>query len=274
MRERHIFFDLLHLNKPSDAKIAQTYGMEPLRATIRTTYAGWTDETKLPPGVWYDNLAANAKPPHGWVAIDHEAWPGENQKDRKETATKFATVYKELKSRRPDLKFGFYGYGIRVHNTNPAYPPGTPQYTGWQKENDDYAEMDAVVDALFPTLYFWFTEDQFGKAHITNRVPSLFNAYCSEARRMLDTYGKKDRPVYPYIWWRRHDAKAELNAYVWEAMFTTAMTRADGCVLWGGYQQQWDANAWWLPRFLDRIRTRTDVDYVVRVVKAKRAFLT
>lgn len=53
----------------------------------------------------------------------------------------------------------------------------------------------------------------------------------------------------------------------------TVLDEADGCVLWGGYQQQWDANAWWLPRFLDRIGTRTDVDYVVRVVKAKRAFL-
>lgn len=250
MPETHYFSDLLHSSQPSDTALFRLYGLESLKATTRLSFPGWTDASNLPPTSWYDAAAAGLNPTHGWVAIDHENWTGENQADRLATSAKFATFYSEMKSRRPDLKFGFYAYGIRVHFTNPAYPTDDSRYIAWQRENEDYAEMNAVVDALFPTLYCWFDVATDGLSFMQFRFPKLFQAYLLECRRMLDTYGRKDRPIFPYIWWRKHDDSAELDAWVWEGMLQSCQQYANGCVLWGGYRRVWDDRATWWTMFL------------------------
>lgn len=246
MAETWRFFDLLHVNRPSDIIVSQTYKMAPLPATTRHSFPGWTDPLQLPSPSWYDAAAAGLNPSHGWVAIDHEAWTGETQADRIATSAKFATVYRELKSRRPDLKFGFYAYGIRVDFTKPAYPIDDSRYIAWQRENEDYAEMNAVVDALFPTLYCWFDVASDGLPFMQFRFPKLFHAYILECRRMLATYGDPNRSVFPYIWWRKHDDTRDLDAWVWKEMLCSCVHLADGWVLWGGHQRQWDANNWWI----------------------------
>lgn len=256
MPETRHFFDLLHLNQPSDAVLSKTYRMEPLRATTRLSFPGWDNPLQLPPASWYDAAASELNPSHGWVAIDHENWTGENQADRIATAAKFVTLYTELKSRRPDLKFAFYAYGISVHFTNPAYPVDDSRYIAWQRENEDYAEMNAVVDALLPTLYCWYDVATDGLPFMEFRFPKLFQAYLLECRRMLDTYGRQDRPIFPYIWWRKHDDSADLDAWVWEGMVDSCRELANGWILWGGYQRQWDPKAWWISTVMQRMPAR------------------
>ena len=251
--ERHYFFDLLHAGLPSIPTIERTYGIQHAPAVTRLSAPGWTDGTKLPPGSWYDAVTENLNPSHKWVLVDHEDWFEETQAQRLATASNFATLYRGLKSRRPDLKFAFYAFGIKHHSTYPAFSPSSPDYQAWQRMSDDYAEMLAVVDALCPTLYFWYTEADDGLAFTQARSPGLFRGYLTDARRLLDQYGAPNRPVYPYIWWRKHDASKDLELWIWKDMLAQCKELADGFVLWGGYQQKWDAGAWWINPFLESI---------------------
>lgn len=249
MPERHYFFDLLHHNLPPAGKIEKAYALEHAPALTRLASPEWTDGSQLPPGQWYDSVASTLNPRHGWVLVDHEDWFEATQAQRLATAANFATMYRELKSRRPDLKFAFYGFGIKHHNTWPALGPDSPEYQSWQRMSDDYAEMLAVVDALCPTLYFWYSEADNGTAFTKARSPGLFRGYLTDARRLLDKYGAPNRPVYPYIWWRKHDASKDLEDWIWRDMLKTSLALADGFVLWGGYQQEWDPWAPWMRVF-------------------------
>ena len=250
-RERHYFFDLLHLGLPPVAAIERTYKVEHAPAVTRRSFPGWTDGAKLPPSSWYDAAAAGLRPIHGWVLIDHEDWFEATQAQRLATASNFATLYRALKSRRPDLKFAFYGYGVKHNNTWPALGIDSPDYQAWQRMSEDYAEMLAVVDALCPSLYFWYTEADDGLAFTKARSPGLFRGYLTDARRLLDQYGAPNRPVYPYIWWRKHDASKDLEDWIWRDMLETTLSLADGFVLWGGYQQTWNRGEAWLKSLLD-----------------------
>lgn len=249
MPERHYFFDLLHRNLPPVSEVEKAYALEYAPALTRLASPEWTDGSQLPPGAWYDSVAKQLNPRHGWVLVDHEDWGEATQAQRLATASNFATMYKEMKSRRPDLKFAFYGYGIKHDNTRPSLGPDSPDYQAWQRMSEDYAEMLAVVDGLCPTLYFWCTEAEDGLAFTKARSPGLFRGYLADARRLLDTYGAKDRPIYPYIWWRKHDATKDLEDWIWRDMLTTTMAMADGFVLWGGYQQTWDPWERWVRVF-------------------------
>lgn len=254
MPERHHFFDLLHTNLPPAAEIERAYVMEHAPAVTRLSYPGWADGTQLPPPAWYDAVAAGVNPAHGWVLIDHEQWGEATQAQRLETAHNFAVMYHELKLRRPDLKFAFYGYGLKHDNTRPALGVESPEYQAWQRMNDDYAEMLAVVDAICPTLYFWYTEVDDGLAFTQARSPGLFRGYLTDARRLLDQYGPQNRPIYPYIWWRKHDDSKDLEEWIWRDMLGAALTYADGFVLWGGYRQNWEPWARWMRIFTVMLR--------------------
>ena len=254
--ERHYFFDLLHTGLPSISTMERTYGIQHAPAVTRLSAPGWTDGTKLPPGSWYDVVTENLNPSHKWVLVDHEDWFEGTQAQRLATAFNFATLYRGLKSRRPDLKFAFYAFGIKHHSTYPAFSPSSPDYQAWQRMSEDYAEMLAVVDALCPTLYFWYTEADDGLAFTQARSPGLFRGYLTEARRLLDKYGAKNRPVYPYIWWRKHDASKDLEEWIWRDMLKTSLALADGFVLWGGYKQEWDPWAPWMRVFSSLTRQR------------------
>lgn len=246
MRERHQFFDLLHSGLPSIREIERTYALEHAPALTRHASPEWTNGRELPPRQWYDAVAGTLNPRHGWVLVDHEDWFEATQGERLATASNFATMYRELKSRRPDLKFAFYAFGIKHHSTYPAFSPSSPDYQAWQRMSEDYAEMLAVVDALCPTLYFWYTEADNGLAFTQARSPGLFRGYLTEARRLLDKYGAKNRPVYPYIWWRKHDASKDLEGWIWDDMLEQTLLLADGFVLWGGYQQAWNSGDAWI----------------------------
>ena len=251
MRERRYFCDLLHTSLPPTRDIERAYRLEHAPAVTRLSFPGWTDGTQLPPASWYDAAAAGLNPIHGWVLVDHEIWGEATQADRRQTASNFAVMYAGLKSRRPDLKFAFYAYGVKHHNTWPSFTADSLDYKTWQSQCEDYAEMLAVVDALCPTLYFWYTEADDGLAFTRARSPGLFRGYLTESRRLLDKYGAPNRPVYPYIWWRKHDASKDLEGWIWNDMLEQTLLLADGFVLWGGYQQTWNRDEAWLKSLLD-----------------------
>ena len=57
-----------------------------------------------------------------------------------------------------------------------------------------------------------------------------------EVKRIRRVYGKLESPIYPYIWYRKHDDSRDLDADVWETIVRTVLGEADGLVLWGGFK--------------------------------------
>ena len=264
---RKYWQQLLHTGKPTDAALAEL-GLTPLPFITRTTYAGWADGHTLPPAVWYDNLAANLVAPQGWAVIDHEDWGNATQAERLATAGMFATVYREIKARRPEVKFGFYGYAPKRDLFRAKMLPGNASYKEWQAENDDMAAMAAVVDGFFPTIYYFYNTAVNG-VNANVGVEDYFRENLREARRIRDAYGDPNRPVFPYVWWKCHAHDADdLDPEAWQPMVEISFSEADGCVLWGGWQNTWDGSASWWLSFKNRLPRKYPAGSFVRATAA------
>lgn len=241
------FEGLLYSAKPD---MDPLYGIWELLFIAYNSYAGWTDEQGMPTTAWYDNVAAGYTNARGHLLLDHEAWPITTSQERQTNASRFVTIYQELKQRRPDLKIGFYGYTPVRDFFRATKAPEHADYLAWQAENNDFTAMYSVVDFFAPTIYFFYTRSQ-GNPNALN-VPYAHDYFVSninECKRLRASHGH-GQPIYPYVWARRYDGAAYLDLDVWEDMCRTAYTEADGMILWGGYQEAWDASATWWGRFL------------------------
>lgn len=277
MPTRHYFHDLTHIGRPSPAALQDQYGLQHLPITSRQSFEGWTEQNKanLPTTQWYDNAAATLAPVNGFVAIDHEDWPNTTKAERLATAEKFATVYTELKTRRPDLKFGFYGYAAKRDLSRSVVATNHVDYLAWQAENDDMAAMAAVVDMFLPSIYYFYTIATDGESAIAPAA-LYYQRNIEETRRLVMTYGDPDRPIYPYIWWRRHDNTGVLDTTTWEAMIDAAFAYADGCILWGGWEYlnpptntiagfaDWNAADPWWATFRSKLPKRVSAGHYAR----------
>jgi hypothetical protein len=121
---------------------------------------------------------------------------------------------------------------------------GGPPFQQWQRENDRLAPIVAKVEALYPSLYTFYPNQQGWVAYAAGNI--------SEAKRI-----GRGRPVYPFLWPQYHDsagalAHHEIPADYWLLQLRTMREHADGLVIWGGWDfdkkapLQWDDNApWW-----------------------------
>lgn len=251
MPARHIWQQLLHTGKPSTAELV-ALGMEPIPFIQRNTYAGWIDPEEPPPTTWLDNFAAGVVAPYGWIVVDHEHWLQDTQANRLASADKFVTFYEGMKSRRPEISIGFYSYVPKRDFFRARTLPGHADYIAWQTENNDMAAMAAVVDGFFPSIYHFYNVAVNG-VDANLGVEDYYRENIRECKRMRDTYGATDRPIYPYIWWRAHSHEGFLDMAAWEPMVEIALAQADGCILWGGFQEDWDPTQEWWPAFLARL---------------------
>jgi len=106
---------------------------------------------------------------------------------------------------------------------------------------NDYVEpMLNETDAYFPELY---TAIGDSLAWI-----KYANATIREAKRLSG-----GKPVYPYIW-PQYPSKpipgtanyTEINYTFWKTQLQTIKDAgADGAVVWGGYEQNWNPDAGW-----------------------------
>jgi hypothetical protein len=245
MPEKHIWHQLLQVDRPTTAQFAGM-GVKHLPFIDRLTYAGWTDPLVQAPEAWLDNMASTLVAPYGWAGVDHEGWPHSTQAERLATSALFAVFHNNLRTWRPDVRFVHYGYAPKRDLFRAKTLPGHPDYIAWQAENDDMAEMAAVVDGFAPSIYYFYNEEQHGVG-INAGVEDYYRENIREAKRLRDTYGDPTRPIYPYIWWKAHSAETEdLDPAAWNPMVDISLSEADGCILWGGFQNAWsDSNAWW-----------------------------
>lgn len=255
--DKPIFNGLLHTGLPD---LAALYKVPAIPLISRPKFAGWADPLGVPSAQWYDAFAANVNPASKIVLVDHEAWPYGTQAERQATAQKYVVLYQGIKSRRPDLRIGWYMDPIRRDYWRACQPIGSAQYLAWQQENSDLgAIMAPCTDVLMPSLYFFYTRDTPMGSGNADALGLYLERNIDEAKRVRRLYGRMDCPIYPYVWWMRHDGTRPLDPDVWETIMRTVLDEADGMVLWGGWQVQWDEQApWWVTikaRLTDKRRT-------------------
>jgi hypothetical protein len=255
-----IFNGLLHSGMP-DMDALYRVGQIPMvsRTNVSGGLAGWADKLSLPTSSWYDAMVSQVHAPRNIIMVDHEDWTYTTQADRRATAEKYVTVYQEIKSRRPEWRIGWYMDPIRRDYWRATKPIGGAEYRAWQAENDDLGKIMApYTDVFMPSLYFFYTRDTYS-ANV-DALGLYLVENIKEAQRIRRVYGRLEAPIYPYIWWRRHDGTRDLDADSWETIVRTVLEEADGMVLWGGYQTLWDENApWWVTikaRLTDKLRTQ------------------
>lgn len=253
--DKPIFNGMLHTGMP-DLEALYRVGKIPM--VIRTNYPGWTDALGLPTAAWYDAMVSSVVAPRNIVLIDHEAWPYGTQAERQATAAKYVTLYHEIKFRKPQWRIGWYCDPVRRDFWNAIKDRGTNEYKTWQGINTDLgAVMAPYTDVYMPSMYFFYTRD--AASSTCDYVGQYIHENLREAKRIRRLYGKLESPIYPYIWWRKHDETRDLDADVWETIVRTVLEEADGLVLWGGWQVPWDENAaWWVTikaRLMDKRRT-------------------
>lgn len=245
---KRCFEGFLHTSRPDFKSL---YGINRLDFVSRTNLgfgALWPDDTGPPPAAWYDATAAAYTNATNHLLLDIESWPNTTQAERIATAAKFVTVYQEMKRRRSDLTIGFYAY-TPIRDFFRATEI-VDEKAAWQAGNDDMAAMYAVVDFFAPSLYFFYTRSQGGQsATNVDSAHEYFHENLVELKRCRTAYGR-NQPIYPYVWYRRHDELADLDMDVWIDMCRTAYLEGDGLILWGGWQEVWSDAAWWWRNFL------------------------
>jgi hypothetical protein len=255
MIQKPIYSGLLHTGLPD---LQALYGMAKIPPVQRASFAGWTDKYALPSEAWFDNVAANVQSTCGIIQVDHEDWPYATTAERRATAGKYLYLYAGIKSRRPDLRIGWYMDPIRRDYWRSTKRQGQVNFDAWKAENDDMAAIMApVTDVYMPSLYFFYTRDT--ASGDCDYAGMYLEANIAEAKRARDTYGRPGCPIYPYVWFRKHLNTRDLDQDIWELTLRTVMEQADGLVAWGGWQQLWDENAlWWQAlkaRLTDKRRT-------------------
>lgn len=262
MVEKPIFNGLLHRGLPD---LSVLYKMPKIPMTSRNNglQANWPDPLSVPTDAWYDYWLPNyVAPSHKIIMFDHEAWPYGTQAERQATANKYVEVYTKIKQRRPDLRIGWYMDPIRRDYWNATKPVSHVDYLGWQTRNNELsAIMAPYTDVFMPSLYFFYTRDTTSGDQNCNAAGLYLEANLAETRRIRRVYGKHEAPIYPYVWWRKHDNTRDLDADIWELILREVLdapTGADGIILWGGWLETWNETApWWVAvksRLLDKRR--------------------
>jgi hypothetical protein len=155
----------------------------------------------------------------------------------------------------PEVLVGYYGLPPIRDYWRAIKDQNTPEYLSWQAENDRLRPLVDGVNALFPSLYTFYTDrDGWVKYAI---------ASIREARRYPG-----NKPVYVFLWPQYHPSNLfsglkYLPADYWKLELETARQYADGIVIWGGWEidknakAQWDDNApWWqvTKKFIEKLK--------------------
>jgi len=257
--DKPIFDGMMHSGKPDLEALFRVGKITMVTRAFVPNYAAlWPDEYGLPLAEWYDAVLPLVPAPRGIVLIDHEKWSYGTQAERQATAAHYLTLYQEIKSRRPAWRIGWYGDPIRRSFWDSIKDRNTNEYRTWQAQNTDLgAVMAPYTDVYMPSLYFFYTRDT--ASDTCDYVGRYIEEHIRETTRIRRVYGQLESPIYPYIWWRKHDDTRDLDPDVWETIVRTVLEHADGLVLWGGFQQTWSETApWWVTikaRLTDKRRT-------------------
>jgi hypothetical protein len=230
------------------------FGLTPI--TVAYPSSIWpgksADMQNVPAATVVQKIAAGASQSTGIAVVDIEQWSVVGDPATvAQSIGKYQQTLQMFQQDAPSLQVGYYAIAPIRDYWNAIAGPRSAKYMAWQKENDAVAPIAQQADALFPSLYTFYT-DQVGwqKYAIAN---------IAEARRIAP-----GKPVYVFLW-PQYDAGtgAQGGDYLpdayWKMELETAKQYADGAVIWGGWTETWDDNAsWWLEtqQFMTEIESK------------------
>jgi hypothetical protein len=233
-----VFDATLYNAKPSLAQ----FGLTPISVAYESSL--WPGKSpnlqNVPDATAVQTATAAAGQASSVAVVDIEQWSVIGDPSTvAQNISKYQQTLQMFQQDDPSLQFGFYSVApIRDYWDVMAGSQSTA-YLAWQQQNDAVAPIAQQANALFPSLYTFYT-DQVGwqKYAIAN---------IAEARRIAP-----GKPVYVFLWPRYDDGKSAQggdylpDAY-WRMELETAKQYADGVVIWGGWTETWDDKAsWWL----------------------------
>jgi hypothetical protein len=229
-RQFRVFDALLHRGKPD----LRSRGLTPV-ASVAQIWRPGESRSVVDEGAVV--LALEQVPRGcGMIFLDIEDWPlfQVSSAERAANIGNLILVAELVRRELPRVQFGFYGFPP----INAYWPiiRRDASYQAWLETNRALAPVARMVDCLFPSLYTFYS-DRSGWLDFAN-------AQLDEARRY-------DKPVYPFLWFQYFDGNLllrgrEVATEAWEEELRLCRARADGLVLWGGWEQHWSESAdWW-----------------------------
>lgn len=192
----------------------------------------------LPSNETIDGLAATYNSGGLPVAIDIEGW---SPTDAPTVSEKYLPLVQRLYSTLT-VPVGYYNvlpnHHAGIHPTSDN-PDTRAQWRDLQDNNPQ--------SQLFP---------YFDNVHCSFYRYEPLRVWQNRIRRSVKMIRevKPGALIIPFVWFRWHDSLApeelrgtEIDRAEWRVMLETVRQICDGCILWGGYQEEWDGDAeWWM----------------------------
>lgn len=205
-------------------------------------------------------MARDAKAAGKILVINIEHWPLDvryyGEAAVEESIAKFKQIFDWVRDEEPEVKFGVYMlFPIRDYHSPVRYErynrlqqnerknffhfsQASNQLAAWHAANDRMAELAAMVDYIFPSLYTFY-EDQTG--------------WVDYARHNIAEAARYGKPVIPFLWPLYHGsapanlARTPIPQDFWELQLQTVRDLASGAVIWTEYDDtNFDLNTPWV----------------------------
>ncbi len=187
------------------------------------------------------------------VVLDIERWPLKGDAQAvKMSVGKLLMVLSWIKQEMPSAKIGTYGTVPLPDYWRAIRGRTNAEFQAWQGDNDRLDELLPSMDALYPSIYTFYSDRQ---GWVTYAIAQI-----EEARRKAN-----GKPVYPFLWPQYHESNyliglKPIEPDYWELQLNTVSQYADGVVIWGGWgkhePEPWNEDApWWqvTKRFMNQI---------------------
>jgi hypothetical protein len=245
-----VFDGTLYKDKPS----LEAYHVRPITVLYEARlFAANQSPASMPPETVVRSLAFELRSSPEPVVLDIERWPlkGDGLAVQS-TVGKFLSVLSWMKSEAPGVPLGIYGTVPVPDYWRAIRDPASEEFQSWQQDNDRLEGVSDRVDALFPSIYTFYTDRQ---GWVTYAIAQI-----AEAKRKA-----KGKPVYAFLWPQYHESNRvlglrPLDPDYWELQLNTVSQHADGVVIWGGWgdngPESWNEEAsWWqvTKRFMKRL---------------------
>jgi hypothetical protein len=205
--------------KPSTTQYGLIPGNVVYESLIWPNGSTQADEAILPTRASFDKLMANYTNA-GPIVLDVETLGLTSAADE----TVLATLAQWAEADHPGHRVGYYGY-----NTLDNVPSKYNQYA---------SELAGVVTAMFPSLY---TYDTTSGTPTDQTWLAEAQAEISAAQTLAPTL-----PVYIYISPQYHTTGTYMPTAMWSSELQTALTYANGIVIWSSSSYAWDdTTLWW-----------------------------
>lgn len=226
-----VYDGLLFSGKPSTASL----GLLPITVVYQQSII---PDGVLPDDSTIDGLAATYNAAGLPVSIDIESW---DPTDESTVTDKYLPLVSRLYSGL-NVDVGYYNI-LPSHHAGLTVESDNPQ----TRAAFIAAQDDLPQSQLFP--YFDMVTKPFYRwdADIWTWIKRV-RGWAAVTRTV-----KPGAPLIPFVWFNFHNSMApaelqntEIPRAEWRLMLEVVRQICDGCILWGGYQTEWDGEAeWW-----------------------------